>query len=247
MIKRVDGSGLRHRVKSVLLVAAIVGVGFLAAACVQSASGAVAASTPSASAPPTDTAPPSPTSAPPSPEPSVTTPSVAPTTAPASSPASSSGSSFDLIWVWVALGALVLLGIILWATRGPSRSSVAAASWRSRAADAYATGGALDGAVRAAERQGAFTEGTGGSWYDIQRHADDLTQRLYTMRETAPAEERRGQVADALAALQAVRYAVDAQRAPGGASARQSGPLHARLSDLESALNALRMQDDRLP
>jgi hypothetical protein len=247
MIKRVDGSGLRHRVKSVLLVAAIVGVGFLAAACVQSASGAGATSTPSASAPPTDTAPPSPTSAPPSPEPSVTTPSVAPTTAPASSPASSSGSSFDLIWVWVALGALVLLGIILWATRGPSRSSVPAASWRSRAADAYATGGALDGAVRAAERQGAFTEGTGGSWYDIQRHADDLTQRLYAMRETAPTEERRGQVADALAALQAIRYAVDAQRAPGGASARQSGPIHARLSDLESALNALRMPDDRLP
>jgi hypothetical protein len=148
--------------------------------------------------------------------------------------------------VWVGLGALVLLGIILWATRGPSRSSVAAASWRSRAEDAYAAGGALDGAVRAAERQGALTEGTGGRWYDIQRHADDLTQRLYALRETAPTEERRDQVGDALAALQGVRHAVDAQRAPGGAGARQSGPLHARLSDLESALNELRTADDRL-
>ena len=148
--------------------------------------------------------------------------------------------------MWVGLGALVLLGIILWATRGPSRSSAAAASWRSRATDAYATGAALDGAVRAAERRGAPTEGTGGRWSDIQRRADDLTQRLYAMRETAPTEERRGQVADALAALQGVRYAVDAQRAPGGAGAQQSGPLHARLSDLESALNELRMPDDRL-
>jgi hypothetical protein len=147
--------------------------------------------------------------------------------------------------VWVGLGALVLLGIILWATRGPSRSSVAAASWRSRAGDAYAAGGALDGAVRAAERQGALTEGTGGRWYDIQRHADDLTQRLYALRETAPTEERRGQVGDALAALQGVRHAVDAQRA-GGAGVPQSGPLHARLSDLESALNELRTPDDRL-
>jgi hypothetical protein len=121
---------------------------------------------------------------------------------------------------------------------------VAAAGWRSRAEDAYAAGGALDRAVRSAERQGAFTEGTSARWHDIQRLADDLTQRLYAMRETAPNEERRGQVADALAALQGVRYAVDAQRAPGGAGAQQGGPLHARLSDLESSLNELRLPDD---
>ena len=241
---------MRRRVNGVLLAAVIAGAGCLAAACVQGASGAVATS-PGVVASVTETPPPSPTSAAPSPTPSVVSPTEAPTTAaptspatPATSPASSSGLASDLIWLWIVLGALVLLGIIFFATRGPSRSSVAAASWRSRAEDAYAAGGALDRAVRAAERQGAFTEGNSARWHDIQRHADDLTQRLYAMRETAPNEERRGQVADALAALQGVRYAVDAQRAPGGAGAQQSGPLHARLLDLESSLNELRLPDD---
>lgn len=241
---------MRRRVNRVLLAAVIAGAGCLAAACVQGASGAVATS-PGVVASVTETPPPSPTSAAPSPTPSVVSPTEAPTTAaptspatPATSPASSNGLASDLIWLWIVLGALVLLGIIFFATRGPSRSSVAAASWRSRAEDAYAAGGALDRAVRAAERQGAFTEGNSARWHDIQRHADDLTQRLYAMRETAPNEERRGQVADALAALQGVRYAVDAQRAPGGAGAQQSGPLHARLLDLESSLNELRLPDD---
>jgi len=241
---------MRRRVNGVLLTAVIAGAGCLVTACVQGASGAVATS-PGVVASVTETPPPSPTSAAPSPTPSVVSPTEAPTTAaptspatPATSPASSNGLASDLIWLWIVLGALVLLGIIFFATRGPSRSSVAAASWRSRAEDAYEAGGTLDRAVRAAERQGAFTEGNSARWYDIQRHADDLTQRLYAMRETAPNEERRGQVADALAALQGVRYAMDAQRAPGGAGAQQSGPLHARLLDLESALNELRLPDD---
>src|SRR5215475_12655128 len=217
MIKSVEGRGMRRRVKGVLLAAVIAGAGGLAAACVQSASGAVTTSSPVATAPATTTLTLSPTPATPSPTPSVVSPTEAPTTAPtspATSPASSSGLASDLIWLWIVLGALVLLGIIYFATRGPSRSSVAAASWRSRAEDAYAAGAALDRAARAAERQGAFAEGTSAR-YDIQRYADDLTQRLYGMRETAPNEERRRQVADALAALQGVRYAVDAQRAPG--------------------------------
>jgi hypothetical protein len=230
--------------RSVPLVAAIVVTGCLATACVQAASGAVATSSPGASAPATASAPPTPTPGPPSPTPTAASPSAPPTTAaptPAgSSPASSTGSSSDLIWLWVVLGALVLLGIILWATRSPARSS-AAANWRARAADAYAKGGALDGAVRAAERQDAID---GARWYDIDRRADDLTQTLYAMRETAPNEERRAQVADALASLQAVRHAVNAQRAPGGAGARPGGNLHPRLLALESSLNVLRVPED---
>jgi hypothetical protein len=234
---------MRRLERSVLLAAAIVVAGCLATACVQAAGGAVISSSPSAGAPTTGSAPPSPTPTAASP---TAAPSTAPPTAPASSsPASSSGSSSNLIWLGVILGALALLGIILWTTRSPARSS-AAAGWRSRAADAYAKGGALDGAVRAAERQGVLTQGAGVGWYDIQRRADDLAEALYAMRETAPNEDRRAQVADALAALQGVRYAVDAQRAPGGASAMPGGPLHSRLLALESSINALRVPDDRL-
>jgi hypothetical protein len=132
--------------------------------------------------------------------------------------------------LWAVLGALVLLGIILLATRTPGRGrpSAAAANWRSRAVDAYAKGAALDSAVRAAERQGVFTEA------------------LYAMRETAPTENRRVQVENAILSLRAVRDAIDAQRSPGDASSRQGGVLNPRLSALESSLNALRISDDPL-
>jgi hypothetical protein len=170
----------------------------------------------------------------------------APTTPASTAPSSSSGFSFNLVWLWVILGALALLGIILWATRSPGRASAAGASWRSRAADAYGKGGTLDGAVRAAERQGEFSEGADVRWYDIQRRADDLAQTLYQLRESAPNEERRDEVADALSSLQAVRDGVEAQRAPGGDGRRRGVNLHSRLLALESALNALRTPDDRL-
>ncbi|MGO9729741.1 MAG: hypothetical protein ACLPN6_31085 [Streptosporangiaceae bacterium] len=150
--------------------------------------------------------------------------------------------------MWVTLGALVLLGIILLATRSPARarSSAAAASWRSRAVDAYAKGAALDGAVRSAERQGVFTDAASVRWADLQRRADDLSEALYAMRETAPTEHRRVQVENAILSLRDLRDAMDAQRSQGDASSQQGAVLRSRLSDLESSLNALRVPDDRL-
>jgi hypothetical protein len=53
-------------------------------------------------------------------------------------------------------------------------------------------------------------------------------------------------VEDALAALQAVRYALDAEVAPGAAGAQQSGTLNSRLLALESSLNALRVPNGPL-
>ena len=241
---------MRRLVKSVLLAAAILVTGCLAAACVQSASGAVITSSPSASAPATATAPPSPAPAPPSPTPSAASPPAAPSTAPpvtpaSSSPAPSSGSSFNLIWLWAVLGGLVLVGIIVLATRSPG-SSAAAVNWRVRAADAYKEGGHFDSAVREGERQGAFLDPDGAAWHGIQHRADNLTEALYILRETARTEGRRAQVADALAALQAVRYALDAERAQGRAGERQSGAIRSGLLALESSLNAMRAGDDPL-
>ena len=123
---------MRRLVRSVLLAAAILVTGCLAAACVQSASGAVITllahreraghgDRPAVA----DTAPPSPT-------PSAASPPAAPSTAapatPASSsPASSSGFSFNLIWLWVILGAAVLVVIIVLATRSPGGSDAGGA------------------------------------------------------------------------------------------------------------------------
>jgi hypothetical protein len=239
---------MRRLVKSVLLVAAILVTGCLAAACVQSASGATTSPAPSASAPATATPPPS--TPPPSPAPSTASPPAAPSTAPpatpaSSSPASSGGSGLNLIWLWVILGVLVLVGIIVLATRSPGRSDQAVL-WRSRTAHTYEQAGAFDSAVREGEHQGAYLDRDGAAWHHIQNRAHDLTEALYILREEARTEGQRAQVEDALAALQAVRYALDAEGAPGAASAQQSETLHARLAALESSLNALRVPNDPL-
>jgi hypothetical protein len=252
-----DGSGMRRLAQGVLLAAAILFAGCLVTACAQGARGAVTASSPSAGAPGTPTAQPSPTPTPASPTaaPSTASPTAAPSTAstapsptPSSSPTSTSGLGSYLIWLWVALGALVLLGIILLATRSPARarSSAAVSRWRSGAVDAYAKGAALDGAVRAAERQGVFTDEASVRWADLQRRADDLSEALYAMRETAPTEHRRVQVENAILSLRDLRDAMDAQRTQGDASSQHGAVLRSRLSDLESSLNALRVPDDRL-
>ena len=80
-------------------------------------------------------------------------------------------------------------------------------------------------------------------WADIQRRADDLAQRLYAMRESAPDEDERARVADTLGALQAVRSAMDAERAPGGADPRQAEVVRGRLYAFDAALRALRPPD----
>jgi hypothetical protein len=251
-----EGPGTRRLMQSMLLAAVILLAGCLVTSCAQSARGAVTTSSPSAGAPATTAAPPpsaTPTEASPTPAPSTASPTAAPTTAstapsPTPSSSSTSTSGFNLAWLWVALGALVLLGIILLATRSPGRGrpSAAAANWHSRAVDAYAKGAALDSAVRAAERQGVFTEAAGIRWADLQRRADDLTEALFAMRETAPTENRRVQVENAILSLRAVRDAMDAQRSPAEASPQPGGVLSPRLSALESSLNALRVSDNPL-
>jgi hypothetical protein len=135
--------------------------------------------------------------------------------------------------------------IIVLATRSPGGSDEAVL-WRSRTGHTYEQGGAFDSAVREGERQGAYLDRDGAAWHHIQNRAHDLTEALYILREEALTEGQRAQVEDALAALQAVRYALDAEGAPGAASAQQSETLHARLAALESSLNALRVPNDPL-
>jgi hypothetical protein len=147
--------------------------------------------------------------------------------------------------LWVLLGALVLVGIIVLATRSPGGSDEAVL-WRSRTAHTYEQGAAFDSAVREGEHQGAYLDRDGAAWHQIQHRAHDLTEALYILREEALTEGQRTQAEDALAALQAVRYALDTEGASGAAGAQQSETLHARLAALESSLNALRVPDNPL-
>lgn len=168
------------------------------------------------------------------------------TAQPSSSPTAGSGSGSNLIWLWVLLGVIILIGVIVGIVRARGRRSAAAGSWRSSVVDAYAKGSALHDAMSVAETPGALgAYDAGARWSDIQRRADDLTQTLYALREAAPDDESRARVADVLVSLQTVRSAMDAERAPGGADARQAEVARERLAFFEISLRALRGSDQQ--
>jgi hypothetical protein len=168
----------------------------------------------------------------------VTSAPAAPATGSAA-PAASSGTS--LIWLWALLGVLVLAGLIALIARSGRRRSAAAAGWRSSLVDAYAKGSALHDAMSVAEAPGGLAAADAAArWSDIQRRADDLAQTLYALREEVPQHSPDGaRIADTLASLQAVRSAMDAERAPGGAGYEQAGVVRSRLASFESSLRAL--------
>ena len=168
----------------------------------------------------------------------VTSAPTAPATGSAA-PGASSGTS--LTWLWVLLGVVVLAGLIALIVRSGRRRSAAAAGWRSRLVDAYAKGSALHDAMTVAEAPGALAAADAAArWSDIQRRADDLAQTLYAFREEVPQHSPDGaRIADTLASLQAVRSAMDAERAPGGAGYEQAGVVRSRLASFESSLRAL--------
>jgi hypothetical protein len=156
------------------------------------------------------------------------------------SPSTSSGTS--LLWLWILLGVLVVGGLIVLIARSGRRRSAAATDRRSRLIDAYAKGAALHDAMSVAEAPGGLAAADAGArWSDIQRRADDLAQTLYALREADPQDfADRAKIDDTLASLQAARSAMDAERAPGGASLEQAEVVRSRLAAFESSLRALR-------
>jgi hypothetical protein len=251
--------GMQRLKKSVLLLLVTLAAGLAVTGCGSSVSSAIRNLAPSASvsvpsAPPA-TASPSPE---PTTQPSVATPTTAPSAAqtttapepvvtPGGSPASGHMPKPAPAWLWWLVGAVVVLGaiVVVWILRSVAKGRAAAASgWRSGVIDAYAKGSALYDAMSFAERPGALDAADGGArWADIQRRADDLAQSLYAMREGAPNEDERARVADALGSLQAVRSAMEAERAPGGSGAGQAEAVWGRLVGFQAALRALRPPD----
>ena len=218
---------MRRSAKRLSLSVTLLAAGLLAAGCggtISSSIGSLPSRTATAPARPSVTA-------------------AAPTTQPpataSAAPVASSGTS--LIWLWVLLGVLVLAGLIALVARSSRRRSAAAAGWRSRLVDAYAKGSALHDAMSVAEAPGGLAAADAAArWSDIQRRADDLAQTLYALREEVPQHSPDGaRIADTLASLQAVRSAMDAERAPGGASLEQAEVVRSRLAAFESSLRAL--------
>ena len=252
---------MRCTIKGLSLPVAMLVAGCLVAGCTSGAKSAIGSATSraasaassatgGATATPTPTETPTPTPTTPVAEPSTATESATSPT-PATSPsaaASGSSSGTSLLWLWILLGVLILAGLITWIATSGRRRKAAAAGWRSRLIDAYAKGSALHDAMSVAEVQGDLGGGDARArWYDIQRRADDLAQTLYTLREAAPDPDDQAAIADVLASLQAVREAMDAERAPGGARPELAEVVRRRLYAFESSLRALRASDEQNP
>jgi hypothetical protein len=167
----------------------------------------------------------------------------APTTAAAASPEGGSGSS--LLWLWIALAAVVLIGLIVWIARASGRRSAAAAGRRSAVIDAYAKGQALADAVRIADRPGAPGAGAG-----LQARADDLSRELYRLREAARDEDERMRVEDTITSLRGLRSAMadeQAAGAAGGPGSPEAAQVRGRLMSFEESLRALRAPYEQMP
>ena len=237
---------MRRYTKRLSLLVAIAVVGCLAAGCggtVTSSIGSLPSRTATISARPSATA--TPITQPPTQSATTSAPS-APSSVSAT-PGASSGTS--LLWLWILLGVVVVAGLIALIARSARRRSAAAAGQRSRLIDAYAKGSALHDAMSAAEAPGGLAAADAGArWSDIQRRADDLAQTLYALREAVPKDSGdRARIDDTLASLQAVRSAMDAERASGGASLGQAEVVRSRLASFESSLRALRAPSGELP
>ena len=228
---------MRRSATRLSLPVTLLVAGLLAAGCggtISSSIGSLPSRTATAPARPSITA--APTTQPPGHTVTVTS-APAPATGSAA-PAASSGT--NLIWLWILLGVVVLAGLIAVIARSRRRSA-ATAAWRSRLVEAYAKGSALHDAMSVAEAPGGLAAADAAArWSDIQRRADDLAQTLYALREEVPQHSPDGaKIADTLASLQAVRSAMDAERAPGGASLEQADVVRSRLASFESSLRAL--------
>jgi hypothetical protein len=201
------------------------------------------------SAPPAPTTPPEPTE-PPAPVPP-TTPATTELPTITISPDTTGDSTPVWPWVLAGLGALVLIGGIIWFARSSSRRTDAAAAWRTRRLNAYAEGAALHDAILSAT-SGAAAQGLTGpadqaQWAEIQRRANDFTQRLYQLRESAPDQDGQLRTERVLASLQALRSAMDSERASGPVHGMTADITRERLSDFRVSLYALRDPDANGP
>jgi hypothetical protein len=192
-----------------------------------------------------------PTNGPPTPTAEAPPTSEAPArTAPAPASPAASESSSSLPWLWIALGAVVLIGLVVWIARASGRRSAAASARRSAMIDTYAKGQALADAIRVADRPGVPGADAGGRWAGLQARADDLSRELYRLRESASDEGERMRLEDTLGSLRGLRSAMADEQAAGGAGgpgSAEAAQVHGRLMSFEESLRALRAPYEQMP
>ena len=237
--------------KSLAVAAMAVVMGFLVAGC--GGSGPVSGPIKSAisSLSPSRTASISlPTNGPPTPtaEAPPTSEALAPTAAAAASPAASESSS-SLPWLWIALAAVVLIGLVVWIARASGRRSAAASAraprWLTR------TRRARRWPMRYASPTGpgcpARTPGAAGRPPGPRGR---LSRELYRLRESASDEGERMRLEDTLDSLRGLRSAMADEQAAGsagGPGSPEAMQVHGRLMAFEESLRALRAPYEQMP
>ncbi|MFD0689066.1 hypothetical protein [Actinomadura fibrosa] len=157
----------------------------------------------------------------------------------ASSQAPDESGTSSLVWLWL-LFAAVVAGLIAWLVYTTRKRSAKEGSWNAKVTETCAQGAALRDAIRAAMLLGPGPE-TDARWIDLQHRTDDLNQRLYLLRGTAPTEEESLRVDDTLAALQALRLTMTAARSAEGGPLGRNRSIQADLQTFDYALGALRV------
>jgi hypothetical protein len=95
--------------------------------------------------------------------------------------------------------------------------------------------------MAAAETPGAADSADATArWSDIQRRADDFSQLLYALQETAPDDQDRVRIANVLASLQAARSAMDNERSTRDGTGTMASVVRDRLSFFMASLQELR-------
>ena len=158
------------------------------------------------------------------------------------------GSGSSLTWLWIVLGAVVAVGVValVLIARYVGRRSVVVGGWLSQAVDAHAQGSALyDEMSLAAQPDARAGDDSAARWADIQRRADSFAATLRALREDAAEEDDRDRVTDVLNSLQAVRTAMNEQRAEDGAGTGQAEVVRGCLLALHQSLRELRPGSDR--
>jgi hypothetical protein len=153
------------------------------------------------------------------------------------------------MWLWILIGVVVIVGIavVLLVLRYMGvRGTVVTGGWIAEAIDAYTKGMALHEAISAAVRPEALAAPDSGTrWADIRRRADGLVQELHQLQNTAADPEDRVSAKDALAALQALRSALDdLGNAPR--DAERLAAVRDRVAVFEKTLRALRAPNPHL-
>jgi hypothetical protein len=164
----------------------------------------------------------------------------------AMAPTAKDNPGSPLLWLWIVVSVIGIVAVVMLIARISGRRSALAAGWHSRMVDACTKASELYDTMSVAA-PGALAAGDGPARLaGIQRRADDLTQDLCSLRETAPNGMEKSHVADVLTALQAVRCEFDGERQPGNSNgagscrAPQPAQVHDLLISFDASLRALR-------